>query len=134
MVHLSAEQPLDRIDRGLRLRLVGMDISLQRERDRGMAHQVRDDLRARPRIDQHRRGGVATSWVASSGRWSEDRHLMNGRNFPSYRLRHAIRVWRARRYQRRNPLYYPPEDPSRLDPQDDVVQVPPSEDLERKRR
>ncbi len=26
---------------------------------------------------------------------------MNGRNFPSYRLRHAIRMWRAQRFQRR---------------------------------
>ena len=47
---------------------------------------------------------------------------MFGRNFPSYRLRHAIRIWQARRYRRRNPLYYPP---------DDVVQLPPREDLER---
>ena len=54
---------------------------------------------------------------------------MNGRNFPSYRLRHAIRVWRAERYQRRNPLYYPPEQQSQ--PSDNVVRLPPSEDLER---
>ena len=60
---------------------------------------------------------------------------MNGRNFPSYRLRHALRVWRARRYQSRNPLYYPPEDSSPEDSprssEGDVVQIPTSESLER---
>ena len=58
---------------------------------------------------------------------------MNGRNFPSYRLRHAIRMWRARRYQRRNPLYYPSED-RQPSSEADVVQLPSSENLERKRR
>ena len=55
---------------------------------------------------------------------------MKARDFPSYRLRHAIRVWRARRYQSRNPLYYPPED-SVPSSEGDVVQIPPSESLER---
>ncbi len=60
---------------------------------------------------------------------------MIGRNFPSYRLRHAIRRWREQRYHRRNPLYYPPEDSSPEDSprssEGDVVQIPPSETLER---
>jgi hypothetical protein len=60
---------------------------------------------------------------------------MKGRDFPSYHLRHRIRVWRARRYQRRNPLYYPSEQSSPNEPQpapqDDVLLLPPSETLER---
>lgn len=60
---------------------------------------------------------------------------MDSRNFPSYRLRHAIRVWRIQRYHRRNSLFYPPEDTSQPEPQpsskDDLVLLPPSDDLER---
>jgi len=60
---------------------------------------------------------------------------MDSRNFPSYSLRHAIRVWRERRYQRRNPLFYPPEQPSPPVPQpsseDNVVQLPRGENPQR---
>ena len=49
-------------------------------------------------------------------------------------LRHRLCVWRAQRYARRNPLYYP-EHPSPPEPhpssQDDVVLLPPSENVER---
>jgi hypothetical protein len=60
---------------------------------------------------------------------------MKRRDFPWYRLRHRIRVWRAERYHRRNPLYYPPEQTSPDEPQplpqDDVLLLPPSDELER---
>ena len=60
---------------------------------------------------------------------------MKGRDFPSYRLRHRIRVWRAQRYHRRNPLYYPPEQssPDELQrvPQDDALLPAPNDKLER---
>lgn len=56
---------------------------------------------------------------------------MIGRNFPSYRLRHSLRVWRARRYHHRNPMYYPPQSSSRPVQrplfEEDVIRIPPSE-------
>ena len=60
---------------------------------------------------------------------------MKARDFPSYRLRHALRVWRARRYRGRNPLYYPPDDSSRpvarRSSEEDILWLPPSESLQR---
>ena len=49
---------------------------------------------------------------------------MRSRDFPSYRLRHAIRV---RRLRRKYPWRFN-EEPV---PQDDIVRLPPSDDVYR---
>ena len=50
------------------------------------------------------------------------------RNFPSYRLRHAIRVWR---YKRRHPWQF---SDGKARQHDHVVRLPESEELDRERR
>ena len=53
---------------------------------------------------------------------------MQARDFPSYRLRHAIRVWR---YKRQHPWQFS-DGKSRH--HDHVVRLPESEELDRERR
>jgi hypothetical protein len=52
---------------------------------------------------------------------------MKARNFPSYRLRHAIRVWR---YRRKYPWQFPKAQQAEPD-KGDVVRLPPSEEFDR---
>ena len=52
---------------------------------------------------------------------------MRARDFPSYRLRHAIRVWR---YKRRHPWQF--SDGTQQ--HDHVVRLPESEPLDRERQ
>jgi hypothetical protein len=52
---------------------------------------------------------------------------MKARNFPSYRIRHAIRVWR---YRRRHPWQF--TEAQRDQPvRGDVVHLPQSEEFDR---